>query len=359
MVSKKIIALAQILILFLSSALYGVYTKKNELNRPKVVYMTNGNWGNIFDRKAKEKMRQAGYDLEPMYRLQEAASEAGYELRLAKRDENHLVEINGKRAVDFVCLIAFDVYPNQLQFLKKYPMNKLILFLWEPPSVSPNGYKAKNHEIFSKVYTWKDDLIDHEKYFKLHYPVLHLLQDNPIPFSERRLAALVSSNRVSKHPNELYSERASVVDYFEKNAPDDFDLYGKYWDKKLETYQGLVESKFEVLQNHKFYFCYENMMGIEGYITEKIFDCFEAGCVPIYWGASNITDYIPQECFINRESFSSNEELHSFLESMDESAYSTYIDNIKRFLASEQAQKFSADNFVDTVMALIKSCDVD
>lgn len=42
------------------------------------------------------------------------------------------------------------------------------------------------------------------------------------------------------------------------------------------------------------------MRGEKGYITEKIFDCFFPGVIPIYWGAENVTDYIPQDTFIDR-----------------------------------------------------------
>ena len=36
---------------------------------------------------------------------------------------------------------------------------------------------------------------------------------------------------------------------------------------------------------------------VKGYITEKIFDSFFAGVVPIYWGAENITDYVPKSLY--------------------------------------------------------------
>lgn len=31
----------------------------------------------------------------------------------------------------------------------------------------------------------------------------------------------------------------------------------------------------------------------QDYVTEKVYDAFVAGCVPIYWGAPNIHDFIP------------------------------------------------------------------
>ncbi|MCL1721757.1 glycosyltransferase family 10, partial [Vibrio parahaemolyticus] len=54
---------------------------------------------------------------------------------------------------------------------------------------------------------------------------------------------------------------------------------------RYKSYKGSVESKTHTLKNYKFCICFENAQMIEGYITEKIFDCFFSATVPIYWGA--------------------------------------------------------------------------
>ena len=63
---------------------------------------------------------------------------------------------------------------------------------------------------------------------------------------------------------------------------------------------------------------YENIKGLNGYITEKIFDAFVAGNVPIYWGASDINEYIPDNCFIDRRNFINHEQMYKFLINMKE-----------------------------------------
>jgi hypothetical protein len=86
---------------------------------------------------------------------------------------------------------------------------------------------------------------------------------------------------------------------------------------------------------------------VKGYVTEKIFNAFTAGCVPIYWGADNITDYIPKNCFIDRRDFTSDEQLYQFLKNMTEGEYQVYINDIKCFLNSDLALVFSHEHFVD------------
>lgn len=70
--------------------------------------------------------------------------------------------------------------------------------------------------------------------------------------------------------------------------------------KKLNTYKKVdsggrhrnnighfVEDKHKWLQNYKFNLCFENS-SYPGYLTEKLFDAYNAGCVPIYWGDTSL-----------------------------------------------------------------------
>ena len=46
------------------------------------------------------------------------------------------------------------------------------------------------------------------------------------------------------------------------------------------------DNKHEFLKHFKLNICPENS-NAEGYVTEKIFQSIEAGCIPVYWGANN------------------------------------------------------------------------
>ena len=48
-----------------------------------------------------------------------------------------------------------------------------------------------------------------------------------------------------------------------------------------------VCDKIEWLKSYKFNICFENG-SYPGYLTEKLFDAFMAGCVPIYWGDTSL-----------------------------------------------------------------------
>lgn len=50
---------------------------------------------------------------------------------------------------------------------------------------------------------------------------------------------------------------------------------------------GSIDKKIKWLENYKFNICFENS-SFPGYLTEKLFDAYQAGCVPIYWGDTSL-----------------------------------------------------------------------
>ncbi len=254
-------------------------------------------------------------------------------------------------------IVFFNINPK---IVKKYdlsrlPKEKLVLFMWEPKTVLRQMYDPKVQSCFSKIYTWNDALVDGTTYFKFCYPVLCPMLSNIPSFEEKKLCTLVASNLESDVENELYSERKKVISYFEQAGEEGFEFYGRKWDPtSYKSYRGSIAYKLDVIKNYRFSICYENTQGTPGYISEKIFDCFAAGCIPIYWGASNIENFIPKNCFIDRRDFKSMEELHDFMNSMTKNEYEGYLLRIQCFLQSEAAQKFTlphlAENFYQAVV---------
>lgn len=249
------------------------------------------------------------------------------------------------RDVDYV------VVWNKPHFVKhplldRIPKQKAVLFLWEPPTVSPKIYSPKYLRHFKRIYTWDDSLVDNKRFFKLYYPELKPMIENTPSFQEKKLCTFMFTKKTSKHPKQLYTAREDVIKFFEDKPKGEFEFYGKEWgDKGYKNYLGSPKNKIEILKNYRFTICYENMQDVKGYVTEKIFDCFAAGTVPIYWGASNIEKYVPEGCFIDRRKFKDNQELYEFMQNMNEATYSTYLENIRAFLSSDKVKLFSPEMF--------------
>lgn len=265
------------------------------------------------------------------------------------------------------------VLPNEKDIHKSY------LLLFESELIKPKNWDLEKHKYFNKIFTWDDRIIDNRKYFKINFSHLIPKNINKDLSKKEKLCTLIAGNKKVNHPLELYSKRVEAIRWFEKNYPKDFDFYGIGWDeyapsnkyirygfKKLKlsklfqllkpnfpSYRGKVDSKKEVLEKYKFAICYENARDIDGYITEKIFDCFFAGCIPIYWGANNITEHIPKECFIDKREFDSYEKLCEYITNISDEEYLKYLNGIENYLNSSQADQFRAEYFANTIVETI------
>ena len=237
-------------------------------------------------------------------------------------------------------------------------LEKAIYIQLEPPAVTEyHGIKGMRllQNIFGKIITWNDDLVDNKKFFKYNIPMYTGNEKNFIKsFDTKKMICNISGNKWSINKDELYSEREKMIRFFEENYPNEFDLYGIGWEKeKYPSYRGKIMDKMRTLGNYKFSLCYENQKNINGYITEKIFECFYGGVIPVYWGANNIEKYVPSDCFIDRRKFKSNEELYFYLQNMSEQEYDKKIKKIDEFLSSEHYKKFLEKEFSEKIYDII------
>ena len=276
--------------------------------------------------------------------------------------------------IDESQIIIYNDMPKILP--EKNQISKSYLLLFESEVIRPNNWDLKKHKHFNKIFTWDDRYVDNEKYFKINFSHLFPTSIKKNLINKEKLCTLIAGNKKVNHPLELYSKRVEAIKWFENNHLDQFDLYGIGWDeikvynrylnyilKKLHiskiikpnflSYKGKINSKKEILEKYKFAICYENAKDIEGYITEKIFDCFFAGCIPIYWGANNIIDHIPKDCFIDKRDFISYESLYDFIINMNDVAYMKYLNNIETYINSKKRLEFTADYFAKTIVETI------
>ena len=85
-----------------------------------------------------------------------------------------------------------------------------------------------------------------------------------------------------------------------------------------------------------------------------IFDTFKAGAVPIYWGASNIQDHIPANCYIDFRQFEDINDCYEYMQSLSAYEYSQYQKSIKEFINSEASKQFKVESFIHNIQSIIK-----
>lgn len=264
--------------------------------------------------------------------------------------------------------------------IKNIPKIKLNLIITECPIIKPESWSMANHQYYNKVYTWNDSLIDNKKYFKYRWlQNTEFREQTKTSFHNKKFLTLINAHKTNYLQNELYSLRTKIIRYFEKYHPYDFDLYGVGWNHPLslkfaysaiksnpfkiflfikdyfislfrfKSYRGSIGNKLSVLSRYKYSICFENMTNIEGYITEKIFDCFKANCVPVYFGATNIDQYIPPSTFIDFRRFNEFDEMYNYLTKIDEKAYNKYLTGIKLFLKSDKFKRWGFQSFCNQI----------
>jgi len=246
--------------------------------------------------------------------------------------------------------------------------------IMEPPVVAPYIYEALSRltEVFEKVYLpntsgngYSLKGVDSSKLHQLYWPII--LQDvlKPYWFNQDRLKRVVVING-SHNPHgrmhEQYSLRINAMAELAKMNI--IDLYGAGWNRwwsrsafwlpywkniysLMSIYKGKCSSKFEVLANYEFSLCFENMQ-MNGYITEKIFDCLYAGTIPLYMGAPNILEFVPANVFIDCRKYTSWTDMWLDVSSMSQESIIEMRIAGSEFLRSESANKFynSLDNII-------------
>ena len=175
------------------------------------------------------------------------------------------------------------------------------LMLHETPLICPAN--ALLPVKYRKVFNWNDLLADGLQNMKFNFPspLLHL-EANGFVYRERFCCMIAGNMAPAQYdPRELYSERVRDIRWFERNVPQDFDLYGIDWNLpaarprlsgnpirrlsrhlsgrlRLQSFpscRGKADRKLNVLYRTRFSICYENMRCMPSYITEKkLSHCF-------------------------------------------------------------------------------------
>lgn len=307
---------------------------------------------------------------EPWFALKEAFNKEGIQLI-------GLDEYSGQK-------ISFELHLNVQSFFSDRSIPKFVILAENPLVHLVNGYRFLLSR-YKKVFTWRSD-IDLEQAERIYLPHhLRILSDFSGYEQRPYLLVLINSNKALSWffpKKDLYRERFRAIRWFESFAPQDFCLYGHGWDYSFRqpvigefihfiegflkrfrvigsrsvfpSWRGVISRKSDVLSKARFSIVYENAI-FNGYISEKIFDSFCCGNVPVYLGAPDVTDYIPKDCFIDKRDFSSYDDLYLFLKTMPEKRYKQYQQAIWDFLHSPLAELFSISNFTKTIVYNILS----
>lgn len=304
--------------------------------------------------------------LSPFMYLKKVANLKGIEIHTA----DYL--INGEKSGKINVYFSFGILKNYKKLLIRKDTILSSFFIFEPPVVAPKVYKSipELSKYFNRIFVHSlgDGLgcyiKNQTKLSKFYWPqtesnIIEEFWKN----KERKFLTIINANKKpKKRQMELYGERIKAIAYFSKS--NEIDLYGPGWDRTiffvpyllnresiLKVYKGTVESKYETLSKYNFAITYENMI-FPGYITEKIFDCFFAGTIPIYFGAPDIKKYVPEECFIDRRDFKNHDGLKKYLKLLTGKEIASLQEAARSYLNSEKYKPFTKEYFAEMFLKI-------
>lgn len=186
-----------------------------------------------------------------------------------------------------ICIVGIQHTNNDL--LRKNEIN--IFLSVENTSVGRTHYQhwnkfGRNGNPMIKWYIYNDiphpvDNIIPTVYGRIRY--YHEIKKNynfNIPFNEKKFCLFTSRNMLNSNKELILRELSKMgeIDTLEKYNISDKSCYHS-------------PELLEIYANYKFIICFENSK-TNGYVTEKIFNVFLSGSIPIYDGAPNIVYYI-------------------------------------------------------------------
>lgn len=191
-----------------------------------------------------------------------------------------------------------------------------------------NHYKKYDNYNDDKIHIYMYNHIDKlEKTNKyLSIPLIHnyinyyknninLIPSEITLFQNKKFCLMINKSKLNPQISETVTALESV------GKVDSLSQYPELTDKSCYHSIELLN----VFNKYKFIVCFENSYA-NGYITEKIFNCFYAKTIPIYKGSEKISDYINQNSFIDARS-NFIEEVNKIKD--DENLYNNYINSNK------------------------------
>ena len=258
-------------------------------------------------------------------------------------------------------ILLFHDIMNELDVIlttvKSNPELRLVYLPNEPPYVLPlHDYRILPGLPVDVLLTWNDQIagkFKHVKKLNIGQPDIDPNSIPSVPFASKKFISSIFAYKPPRASGSIFSERLNAIEFFSRKR-EGIDLYGVGWaDADLpfikSVYRGPCDNKLDIQQQYRFSIAFENSDSVPGYITEKLFDCFAAGTVPVYLGAPNISDYIPSRCFIDLRDYSSYEALYEYLSRMSVSDYQAYLDAAQDFLETPQYYLFTTSYYAKYV----------
>ena len=281
---------------------------------------------------------------------------------------------------------AISTNPPPPQYTELYNKNDLYIVAWKEFNIPPEKIKNNSYlwqletpfsisvppseaykEHFYKIFTYHKPSCDGKKviYIPIPYNYDEIITDYNISKKDTLLMHVGMYGT-----NHHYIQRTESIRWFLENHPNDILFYGVNWNRLKSSlsknakihfdkkYGGFIPEKIKTISRAKFVLAYENKR-FEDYVSEKIYDVMAAGSVPIYSGASNIKDHVPEACFIDFHKFKNHEELYTYISTMPDETYMSYLNCIQKYMSEPEKNPNHPKKAASIILSHIRTAKSD
>jgi len=261
-------------------------------------------------------------------------------------------------------LIVFQPYDIEKRkllsdIINKFDYSKRILIHYEGRYRQPHGFGVRYQQQFGRIYTHISTDVDNDTVKYMPIP-LWITEKECYPIGNRqKLFCTVATNyHLRGEP------KGKIINCF-KNLG--VDIYGQYNirikdditnhavnEETIAKYLPRYSAKVKMLSKYIFSLAIESQLDI-GHITEKLFDIIAAGCIPVYLGAMDISEFIPKSCYIDYRDFWSEKKLLNYIKNMS----SQEILNYQRAIMQNQKRLVGMRTYESCMRFLCKDIGLD
>ncbi len=172
-------------------------------------------------------------------------------------------------------------------------------------------------------------------YFKSNFYSIY--PSNFTKFEDKKFCLVINRSKLNEEINNAVNILETMI-----GKVDNINLYDK---EILNASCYFSIPLLNIFNKYKFILCFENSYG-NGYVTEKIFNCFFAKTIPIYKGDPNVHKFINPLSFIDGTNITKNIGLIEMLMN-DKQLYNKYIISNKiANIYNDENYKVELDKFI-------------
>lgn len=91
--------------------------------------------------------------------------------------------------------------------------------------------------------------------------------------------------------------RMKFLEHMQREGFPQLDLYGRRQLEDIPYYEGEINYYWDGLRDYRYKLAIENYNG-PNYFSEKIVDAWLSWSMPIYWGCTNSSEFVPEDSYV-------------------------------------------------------------